>query len=256
MRVIMILLATVVISDARAVISDGTEMTDSLYQAANGLYQEGKYELALDTYERITLAGLESSGLYYNMGNAAYRSNNIGYAILYYEKALKLDPVNEDARHNLEFVSRYRIDAFEEVPVLFLNTWFRMLVQSLSERAWSMLAIIFFSMLLVSLLIYLFSHRLALKKAGFFMALAGLLFFIVSIFSAATRHGNIVDPEAGIIISPSVIVRSTPSETGTELFVLHEGTKVRVNEEIAGWQNIRIIDGREGWIESVDFESI
>lgn len=248
-RVILFLIATTLIADAAA-------MTDSTYQAANNYYQDGAYELALETYEQIRQAGFESPGLYYNMGNAAYRSNNIGYAVLYYEKALKLDPANEDARHNLEFVSRYRIDAFEEVPELFLNTWFRVMVQSLSERTWSTLALLFFTLLLGSLIIYLFSHRLILKKAGFFMALIGLFFFIVTLLSATSSHNNIVNPESGIIVSPSVIVRSSPSDTGTELFVLHEGTKVRVNEEIAGWQNIRIIDGREGWIESSDFESI
>jgi tetratricopeptide (TPR) repeat protein len=230
--------------------------TDSLFQTANGLYQEGSYELALNAYRAISDEGYESADLYYNMGNAAYRSNNIGHAILYYEKALKLDPSHEDARHNLEFVSRYRVDTFEPVPELFLRNWVRSLVRALSERTWSILAILLFLLILGCMLIYLFSHRLGLKKAGFFTALFGVLLFSVAFAAALARHRNIVNPESGVITAPSVTVRSSPSETGTELFILHEGTKVRVNEEVSGWQNIRVVDGREGWIGTGDFESI
>ena len=230
--------------------------SDSLYFRANELYQGGEYEMALNVYRQVTEEGVESPGLYYNMGNAAYRSNSIGYAILYFEKALKLDPSHEDARHNLEFVSRYKVDAFEQVPELFVRSWTRKMVQSLSEKVWSILSIVLFFIFLVSVLIYLFSNRLMLKKAGFFGALFGILVFVVSITSAVSSHRNIIRPEAGIILSPSVVVRSSPSDSGTELFILHEGTKVKMNEEVSGWQNIRVIDGREGWIGSSDFESI
>ena len=236
--------------------ADVTANSDSLYLRANELYQEGEYELALDVYQEIIFLDFESPDLYFNMGNAAYRSNSIGSSILYYEKALKLDPLHEDAQHNLDFVSRYRIDTFEPVPELFLRTWTQVLVQSLSERIWSSLSLFLFLLFMGSILIYLFSKRLVFKKIGFFSALFGLLFFIVTISSAISSHRNIIHPESGIILSPSVIVRSSPSDTGTELFILHEGTKVGMNEEISGWQNIRVIDGREGWIESVDFKSI
>jgi len=230
--------------------------TDSLYLRANELYQEGEYEMALNVYREITGEGVESPGLYYNMGNAAYRSNSIGYAILYFEKALKLDPSHDDASHNLEFVSRYRLDTFEQVPELFLTSWSRVLVRSLSESTWSILALILFVVFLGSILIYLFSQRLPLKKMGFIIALFGLLLFVISLSSALSSHKNIIQPEAGIILSPSVVVRSSPSDSGTELFILHEGTKVKINEEVSEWHNIRVIDGREGWIGSADFESI
>ncbi len=229
---------------------------DSLFTEANLHYQEGNYEQALQAYQQINQEGLESADLYYNMGNAAFRSNSIGYAILYYEKALKMDPGHDDARHNLEFVSRYRVDAFEEVPELFIRTWIRALVSTLSERNWSLLAFLLFSLFLAGLVIYLFSRRLALKKAGFFAALLALLLFAVAFSSALSRHHHIVRPGEGIVTVPTVVVRSSPSETGTELFVLHEGTRIKVNEAVSGWQNIRVVDGREGWIAVTDFENI
>ena len=229
---------------------------DSLYLAANDLYNQGQYEPALESFFAIILSGFESADLYYNMGNAAYRSNSIGHAILYYEKALKLEPAHEDAQHNLDFVSRYRLDAFEEVPVLFMRTWIRGFVHLFPEQTWSILAIFFFVMILSGLLIYLFSRRMVMKKLGFIGGLVSLVLFLIALTSAFSRHRDIVNPDSGIILAPSVVVRSSPSDSGTELFILHEGTKVEVNEEVSGWQNIKLIDGREGWIMKVDFESI
>lgn len=231
-------------------------VSDSLFREANVLYQQGNYEAALSLYMEIISSGWESPDLYYNMGNAAFRSNNIGKAILYYEKTLKLDPTHEDAVHNLEYVSQYRVDAFDQVPELFIRSWMVAVVKSLPERTWSILAILIFLLSLGSLILYLFSKSLALKKAGFYSALLGLLFFGVALASAVSQHRGIVHPKSAIILSPSVIVRSSPSDSGTELFILHEGTKVQVIEEVTGWHNIRVVDGREGWILSNDFESI
>jgi len=229
---------------------------DSLFSAANLLYQQGNYEPALEAYHAIIVDGFESADLYYNMGNAAYRSNSIGHAILYYEKALKLDPSHEDALHNLNFVSRYRQDTFDSVPRLFLSAWIKGFVQLLPERTWSLLALIFFVIILAGLLVYLFSRRMAVKKAGFITGLVSLFLFIVVFVSSLSRYRELIHPDAGIIISPSVTVRSSPSESGTELFVLHEGTKIEVNEKVSGWQNIKVIDGREGWIMTGDFATI
>ena len=229
---------------------------DSLFSEANSLYQQGQFEPALERYHAIILSGSESSDLYYNMGNAAFRANSIGHAILYYEKALKIEPTHEDAIHNLEFVMRYRVDAFEEVPTFFLRAWISGFVELFAEQTWSMLAMIFFIVILAGLLLYLFSRSMVLKKLGFIGGLAALFLFILTISSAISRHRDIVDPDTGIILAPSVVVRSSPSDSGTELFILHEGTKVEVNEAVSGWQNIKVVDGREGWILAEEFDTI
>ena len=231
-------------------------LSDTVYQHANSLYQEGAYEAALNEYQKIVQSGYEAADLYYNMGNAAFRSNNIGSSILYYEKALKLDPSHSDAAHNLKFVSRYRVDAFDEVPELFLRTWISAATGALPESTWSLLAILSFSLTLGFILIYLFTKGIGIKKGAFYAALLGMIFFIFTFSSAISQNRRIIEPEQGIILTPTVVVKSTPSETGTELFVLHEGTKVTVSEQVTGWYNIRIIDGREGWIRVKDFEYI
>ncbi len=230
--------------------------SDTLYNNGIGLYEDGQFEAALESWQGIIDGGFESPDLYYNMGNAAFRSNSIGYAALYYEKALKLDPTHGDAAFNLEFLSRYKSDAFEEVPEFFLRTWISKAVHAMPERTWSIMALAGFLFTLGFLLLYIFTRGLTLKKTGFFAALGGLIFTIFTLSSALASHRVIIHPESGIILSPSIIVKSTPSETGTELFILHEGTKVRVKEEVTGWHNIRILDGREGWIRTEDFGTI
>ncbi len=245
----------IVIADLQVVATDQI-VPDSLFLEANTLYQQGEYELALERYHAAILGGVESADLYYNMGNAAYRSNSIGHAILYYEKALKLEPAHEDALHNLEYVSRYRLDTFEEVPSLFLGAWTRWFIQLCSEQTWSILALIFFMVLLTGLLIFLFARNIGVKKTGFISGMIALILFLVTFTSALSRHRAIVKPDDGIILAPSVVVRSSPSPSGTELFILHEGTKIMINEEVSGWQNIKVIDGREGWIMAQEFEVI
>lgn len=245
----------IVISNIPAINQDQLD-ADSLYLHANELYQQGQYEPALEAYNAAILSGFESADLYYNMGNAAYRSNSIGHAILYYEKALKMEPSHEDALHNLDFVSRYRLDTFEEVPNLFIGEWISWFVLLFPEQTWSMLALISFIIVLAGLLLFLFARLIGLKKAGFISGLVALVIFLITFSSARSRHRDVVNPDEGIILAPSVVVRSSPSPSGTELFILHEGTKIEINEEISGWQNIKVIDGREGWITTRDFESI
>jgi tetratricopeptide (TPR) repeat protein len=254
-RPFILVLLLVAVPSVRNLSAQGLQ-PDSAFITANRLYESGEFEEALNRYREILNGGYESPDLYYNMGNAAFRSNNIGYAVLYYEKALKLNPSHQNALHNLGFVSRYRVDTFEEVPQFFLRTWTRSLVTALSERSWSILSLVFFILILGCFLFFLFSKKPGMKKAGFAGSLAFLLFFAVSMGAAIAQYGRITTPEAGIILSPSVVVRSSPSESGTELFILHEGTRVMVNEEVSDWQNIRVVDGREGWIPVTEFDYI
>jgi len=226
---------------------------DTLYSSAIKLYETGQYEESLKVYIEILSRGIESPLMYYNMGNAAYRSNHLGYSVLYYEKALKMDPGFDDAAYNLKFVSQFKSDKFEEVPELFIRKWIRAAINGLSEKTWSLISILVFVLLLSGVMTYIFARSLAFKKTGFFLALLSLLIFSFSILSASVQHRKISDPDKGIVIAPSVMVNSTPSESGNDLFILHEGTKVTVGEEVMDWYNIRIADGREGWIPVSSF---
>ena len=229
---------------------------DSLFAKASEEYAAGNYESALSKYDQILEMDLESAALYYNMGNAAFRSNKLGYAILYYKKALKIDPGFEEAEKNLAYVSVFKEDKLDSVPEFFLKTWINSLYSLFSLRIWSLLALAMFALLLFGTITYIFAPNLSIKKMGFFSGVLAIILFALSISGAVSRNNEITRPDKGIIVAPSVVVKSTPSDSGTDLFVLHEGTDVQGDEKVGGWTEIKISDGRIGWIPSASFELI
>ncbi|MFZ5941937.1 MAG: tetratricopeptide repeat protein [Bacteroidota bacterium] len=230
--------------------------SDSAFVRAVESYDRGNFEESLELFRKIADNGETSAVLYYNMGNAAYRSNQLGYAVLYYEKALKEDPGMENAAVNLEFVSRYLEDHLESVPELFVRTWVKSLVRMFNAGTWAVISAVLFVLTLLALTLYIFSRRLTLRKTGFFGALSVFVLFVLALLAGIRQHRRDLKPEEAVIISPSVIVRSTPNNSGNELFILHEGTTVSLQDELSGWQNIRISDGRVGWIEITDAEPV
>jgi tetratricopeptide (TPR) repeat protein len=221
---------------------------DSLYFMANNLYEEGKYEDAIDLYQGILDQGYESSTLYFNLGNACFRSNKIGKSRLYYEKALKLDPGNTDAEANLIYLENLLVDKFEDIPELFLKRWIQSLVKLLNSNSWGWISLIAFITAFVFFSVYLLVKRIAVRKAGFY---AGSVLCIISILSFlfSWKQRNLeLYPESAVVIEYLVNVKSAPRETGTDLFVLHEGSKVWLEDMAAGWREIRLSDGRKGWV--------
>jgi len=230
--------------------------SDTLLDRAVRAYDNGKFEEALDIFRLAESRGGQSAELYYNMGNAAFRSNLIGYAILYYEKALKEDPGMANAAYNLNYVSRYREDQLENVPELFIRTWVRTLVRSLNSTEWAVISGLLFLLTLFALIVYIFTRNLTLRKTGFFTAAGTLLLFVFALLAGIRQYQREQHPEEAIIVSPSAIVRSTPNSSGNDLFILHEGTKVHLLKSLNDWQNIRISDGRVGWVEKGTMEDI
>lgn len=239
-----------------AIIICDAESLDSLFIKANDAYSSGNYEQAFSSYKQIQEQNFESAELYFNMGNAAFRSNKLGYSILYYEKALKLDPSYEEAQTNLKYVSVYKEDQLDTVPEFFLKTWIKSLFSVFTVSIWSYIALGLFFITLLGILIYIFSRSLSLKKAGFFAGTLALLLFVLTFSAALNRNAEIQHPDQAVIIAPSVVVKSSPSLSGTDLFVLHEGTQVKIDEAVGEWIEIKISDGRVGWIQSETLELI
>ncbi len=229
---------------------------DSVYMKASDAYASGNFEQSLLLYESIVVAGLESPELYYNMGNAAFRSNKLGYAVLYFEKALKLDPGYDDARKNLEYVSIYKEDQLEVVPEFFIRSWTKALFQLFSLKTWSYFSLFLFFLMLTGTLVYIFSVRQRIKKAGFFTGITAVLLFFISMSAAINQNSLMIHPENAVITIPSVVVKSSPSLSGTDLFVLHEGTLLKLDDEVGDWIEIKISDGRVGWIPGGSYEII
>ena len=223
---------------------------------ADSAYIRGQYQQAIKDYEMLLKQGA-SADLYYNLGNAYYRSENITRAVLNYERALLLSPGDRDVRFNLQIARAKTIDKIVPESEMFFFTWYRSLVNLMSVDAWAWTALIALALLIVLLLVYLFSERIWLRKVGFFGGFVLLILFALSNLFAWQQKQDLLFRKGAIVISPSVTVKSTPAKNGTDLFILHEGTKVSITDgTMKGWMGIRIADGKEGWIESNMIEEI
>ncbi|MBE0654241.1 MAG: tetratricopeptide repeat protein [Bacteroidales bacterium] len=229
---------------------------DSLFLEANALYQEEKYEESINKYLQIREAGFESAELYFNTANAYFRSNKLGKARLFYERALLLNPADEDILANLSYTESFLSDRFEIVPEMFYKRWYRSVENAYDSDTWLILSLIFFGVFLFAAAAYVFLPRLNLKKAGFY---GGVLFFLLTLFSfvfSVRRYHQQSNPGTAIVMDGSVTVKSSPRESGKDLFVLHEGTKVWMENEVDQWTEIRISDGRRGWLRKISLENI
>ena len=229
---------------------------DELWQIANTAYNAGNYAQAEECYTRIVEQGLHSAALYYNLANAHFKQDELGKAMLYYNRALRLRPNDEDIRHNLEYAEQSTKDSIEEIPEFFLKTWIKSLRGALSCTVWSILSLLMLVAALACGLLYLLAQRLSLRKIGFYlMAVTALLFVVTTAFAWSERN-MLVERSEAIIMNSAVSIKSSPDRSATELFVLHEGTKVTIGETIDGWAEVRIADGRKGWIEQERIERI
>ncbi|MBO4447518.1 MAG: tetratricopeptide repeat protein, partial [Bacteroidales bacterium] len=232
-------------------------VADSLWAAGAQAYTESDYSGALGLWMQISDSGLESPDLYCNIGDAYYKSRDLAHAILYYERALRLNPSHQAARHNLEFVSYEVRDRIDSVPEFFLKTWVRKLSWSLPSTVWAWLFLVLIAGTLAMLLLFLLSKGSAARRTGFFTGIALLVLSIFCLLFAARQRSDYSAREDAIITAPVVSAGSTPGgESSKDLFIIHEGTKVKVLENIGGWSNIELADGRQGWVRDESFEII
>ena len=229
---------------------------DSVFQAANKLYADGKYEEAIATYESVVKNRYESVELYYNLGNAYYKMREYPKAILNYERALLLDPGNDDVQFNLDKAKMYNIDKIDEIPNFILKKWITSLVSVTSSDIWAIVSLSTFTLFIITLLIYFLSMRISLKKTGFYLAVLFLIFTLITFDFAYKARKLQISNNSAIVMSPTVTVKSSPSETGNSMFVVHEGTKVEIVGHLDLWDEIRLSDGKQGWLLKSDVEEI
>ncbi|MBU8893841.1 MAG: tetratricopeptide repeat protein [Bacteroidales bacterium] len=229
---------------------------DSLLAKANNLFVDGKYQHAVDSYENILKLGYESPELYYNLGNAYYKQNIIARAILNYEKALQLAPNDNDINYNLELTNRLVIDKIEKLPVFFVTGWVRGLKNLFSSDFWAILSIVTFVVSLIFISFYLYSRSSSFKILSFWLGFIVIIISFTSFIFSYQQKQKILISDTAIVMNPTVTVKSSPDASGTDLFVIHEGTKVWVDDEISGWNEIKLSDGSKGWLKAEDIEAI
>lgn len=229
---------------------------DSLWRSANDAYMNANYVEAIDRYEQITAEGWESPELYLNLGNAYFKRGMTGKSVLNYNKALKLNPSFRDAKYNLSIVNAQVQDKIDEIPVFFFKNWLRSIHRSLSGNAWAVLSLVFLALILGSALLYLLSERLSLQKTGFFAGILFLLCMIASVHFTSMSRKMERRPTEAVIMRSAVSVKSSPEGPSTELFILHEGTKIKVHGTVGEYREISIADGNRGWLPVASFELI
>lgn len=224
--------------------------------AGDSAYMQNDFLTAIQIYENLLQQG-ESAEVYYNLGNSYYKSGDIAHAILNYERALLLQPGNSDIRVNLEIARAKTVDKVTPVPEIFFVSWFKSLINCLSIDTWARLAIIVFILFLANLCLFLYSKSMLAKKAGFIGSSILLVLVILCNIFAYQQKKSLTERDKAIVLVPSVTVRSTPSESGTSLFVLHEGHKVEIKDDsMREWKEIRLEDGKVGWLPTSSIEVI
>lgn len=219
-------------------------------------YQKGNYQQAIRDYEEILKNG-ESAEIYFNLGNAYYRTDNITKAVLNYERARLLSPGDDDINFNLQFARSKTIDKITPQSEMFFVTWYKSLVNFTSVDNWAKTGILCIVMTLLLVLLYLFGPQLMLRKIGFFGGLAFFVIFLLSNLFAFQQKQALDNRTGAIIMTPSVNIKKTPAKNSADQFVLHEGTRVDIIDKgMTDWRCIRVGDGREGWIETKAIEEI
>lgn len=226
-------------------------------QEADAAYQKNDFSAAIAGYEEILATQGESADIYYNLGNAYYKNKNIAKAVLNYERALLLRPGDADIRFNLEMARSKTVDQIMPTAEVFIVTWYKSLVNMTGERNWSWIGIFSFIFCLFAVTFYIFGKKLWLRKVGF---IAAAVLFVVTVCAnifASDQKDELLNRTGAVIMDPTVSVKSTPNESGTDLFVLHEGTKVFIDDNsMKEWKEIRLEDGNVGWVKTSAIEVI
>ena len=238
----------------------------SLGQRADSAYNAENYRLAIELYQKSLAEDGRSSDLYYNLGNAYYRTDKLGKAVLCYERALRLDPTNEDARTNLDFV-RNRIQDKPEDDTAFLAKVHHSVIAAMTADAWAWTAFVVFVILMGAIALYIFSTNVALRKTGFFGGIVLLIVFVYTLVVASDATGLASSHDTAVVTAPSTQLSSTPRAAKTsadKVVTIHEGTKVEIVDSVPTpddpvspmWYNVKINNSTKAWLRSSDVERI
>lgn len=233
--------------------SQSANTASELFERGNEAYKKQDYGQAAELYRQILEKGHESAPLYYNLGNTYFKMGQMAEAILNYERAARLDPGDEDTRQNLKVVRQGVIDRFEEMPKPLVKQAYLGIMLSMSSNTWAWLSIVFLAICVAGVSLYLFT---SLRRPGFIGLSSGLILALICFAMAYANDNYHENNRAAIVMQPSSYVKSAPSSSSEDVFILHEGTKATVTDQLEGWKKIRVPDGKIGWIRAEDIEEV
>ncbi len=226
----------------------GQTSAPKIMKQAEDFYKAKKYEQAEKLYLNLADSGFEGASLFYNLGNTYFREGKLGYAILYYNKALKLSPGDEDILYNLDIANARTIDKINTLPKFFLFQWWESILATLNLRGWTYLTYFIFIMLLICIALYFLIKKQKVQRISFFTGSAVLVFLILSVIFTGVKLNRELNIRNGIVITDVVTVKLSPDENSNDAFVIHEGLKVKLEDKVDNWVKIRLHDGKVGWI--------
>ncbi len=232
------------------------QTSSELFLKANDLYKNRQYIKAIELYLNIEKSGLESDDLFFNLGNSYYKLNKVAPSIYYYEKALKINPMHQDALNNLAFAKRMTIDVIEDLPKTFLQRFSSNVIQKLTYNTWAILAVTASFLASFIFLMYYFSSSPKRKIFYFNVTILTVFMMIVAVVFAYSNYEITQKSRSAIIFSLKSEIKNAPSLDGEPVFELHEGTKVTILDELSNWKKIKLADGKIGWVNMADIKEI
>lgn len=226
---------------------------DEAFGTANVAYQEKGYTTAITQYQSILQQGYQSAELHYNLGNAYYRTQQLGKAVLHYERAARLAPNDKDIKHNLSIVNAQIEDKLETLPNFFLIDGWNSLRQQLSSNTWAVMGIVFFWLAMAALIVWQIGQTRTQRKWGFFI---GITLLFISILPISLAVANTKDSKQAIVIAKETMLKSSPDDLSASVLLLHEGLKVNLLDKIGDWYKVRLPNGDEGWLSNEIIEII
>jgi tetratricopeptide (TPR) repeat protein len=246
----------IVILLAFQAIAHASVSNDTLWKSAEALYKKGSYKEAVDKYQLLNKSGYRSAALYFNLGNSFFKMKEYSTAVLYFEKARLLAPNDDEIKYNLELTRTLTGDKMDAIEEFFIYRWVRAVINLLPFEYWAWLSVSCFVLSLIMIALYLFARIRIIKVLSFWLAVALFFISLNSFVFASIQHKTIQQSNTAIIMTPAVTAKSSPSETGSDLFVVHDGTKISILQKSGDWAEIRLADGSRGWVKISDFEEI
>jgi len=233
-----------------------TNQVDEIVQKGGDYYRNSEYDKAIETYEKLLDDGYEGTALYYNLANSYYRIGKLGYAIINYERALKLSPSDEDVKHNLAFANLSTVDRIQPLPKFFIFDIWEAVLGLFSVNGWSYFAYFLYVILLLFIAYYFFVKTIFQQKAILFSGLGVLIMLALTVSLLVVKVNRETTEKSGVIIVQSITVKTSPDIKSTDTFVIHEGLKVKLEDKLDDWIKIRLADGKIGWILAENSEEI
>ena len=230
------------------------QTADQDFERGNKQYEQKNYQEAVNAYQKVLDKGQQSAALYYNLGNANYKLNRIAPAVYNYERALKLKPNDADIKNNLAFAQKMTIDAITPLPQNTFDKWYNAILNLLPTDGWAILTVALILLFMVAFVAYFLVYGTIKKRVFFSTAFTSLGFGLLALFFAFRSEKRMNKDRPAIVFSAQAEVKASPNLSGDNAFTLHEGTKVMVLSENPQWKEIRIADGKEGWIPKTDIK--